>query len=116
MAIRKLKLKADSFTLTYSITLPLPESDAQPAAPILEAQDDLGNEYLDWGGAYGPSPHGSSTHGTLSGRPAAPGRSPDTARAPHVPARRERAVARGVTTDPGSVAGHSRDHDRPQSS
>lgn len=67
MAIRKLKLKADSFTLTYSITLPLPESDAQPAAPILEAQDDLGNEYLDWGGAYGPSPDGSSTHGTLSG-------------------------------------------------
>ncbi|MEV6702465.1 hypothetical protein AB0M68_35900 [Streptomyces sp. NPDC051453] len=72
MAIHKLKPRADSFTLTYSITPPLPESDAQPAAPILEARDDLGNEYLDWGGAYGPSPDGGSTHGILSGQPALP--------------------------------------------
>ncbi|WP_405637245.1 hypothetical protein OHB53_40815 [Streptomyces sp. NBC_00056] len=116
MAIRKLKLKADSFTLTYSITLPLPESDAQPAAPILEAQDDLGNEYLDWGGAYGPSPHGSSTHGTLSGRPALPAE----ARTLHVRFTFLRAGSEqsheASLQIPGSVAGHSRDHARPQSS
>ncbi|MFI1831552.1 hypothetical protein ACH41E_34675 [Streptomyces sp. NPDC020412] len=38
----------------------------------LEAVDDLGNRYTDFGGARGMSPDGSRTEGSLSGRPAVP--------------------------------------------
>jgi hypothetical protein len=72
LTIRKLKLQDDSFTIHYSITPPLPDADstATPFLPFLEAKDDLGNEYLDWGGAYGPSSDGIRTEGSLTGRPA----------------------------------------------
>ncbi|QIY77362.2 hypothetical protein HEP84_40520 [Streptomyces sp. RLB1-33] len=72
LTIRKLKLQDDSFTIHYSITPPLPDADsaAPPFLPFLEAKDDLGNEYLDWGGAYGLSPDGIRTEGSLTGQPA----------------------------------------------
>ncbi|UJB40121.1 hypothetical protein [Streptomyces sp. A1-5] len=36
----------------------------------LEATDDIGNEYVDWGGAYGATPDGTHTRGTISAQPA----------------------------------------------
>ncbi|MFD1313698.1 hypothetical protein [Streptomyces kaempferi] len=74
LTIRKLKLQDDSFTIHYSITPAVPDADsaAPPFLPFLEAKDDLGNEYLDWGGAYGPSPDGIRTEGSLTGQPAPP--------------------------------------------
>ena len=50
----------------------LKEGDEIPVLLTLEASDELGNEYTDWGGAFGPSPDGSRTEGTISGQPALP--------------------------------------------
>ncbi|MFG2631186.1 hypothetical protein [Streptomyces sp. NPDC048473] len=63
-----------SFTLTYTITPPLPEDpgEGMPFLPVLEARDDLGNEYTDWGGVFGTPPDGSVTEGELTGQPAIP--------------------------------------------
>lgn len=74
LTVSKLKLRNDSFTLHYSITPPLADGETEetPLLPFLEANDDLGNEYLDWGGAYGPSPDGNSTEGSLTGQPGPP--------------------------------------------
>ncbi|RZB20929.1 hypothetical protein StrepF001_03060 [Streptomyces sp. F001] len=65
----------DSFTLHYTITPALPDSDSgTPLLPVLSAEDDLGNAYEDRGGAYGPSQDGTRTHGSLTAHPAlAPG-------------------------------------------
>ncbi|MFI6056540.1 hypothetical protein ACIBCO_41640 [Streptomyces violascens] len=64
----------DSFTVAYSISPPLPEGpdDEIPVLLTLEARDELGNEYTDWGGAFGLSPDGSHTEGTISGQPVLP--------------------------------------------
>ncbi|MET9968940.1 hypothetical protein ABZZ80_24180 [Streptomyces sp. NPDC006356] len=73
LTVSKFQLKDDSFTLHYAITPPLPDADGEtPVLPFLEAKDDLGGEYLDWGGAYGTSPDGSHTEGSLTGQPAPP--------------------------------------------
>ncbi|MDT0465804.1 hypothetical protein [Streptomyces gibsoniae] len=65
--------------LSYRLTPPLPQSepdengeygDHQPYVFLaLEAVDDVGNEYLDSGGAFGPSADGSTTEGSLSVQP-----------------------------------------------
>ncbi|MEW9519723.1 hypothetical protein [Streptomyces tubercidicus] len=40
--------------------LPLPDAaDLPPVLLALDAMDDVGNEYFDWGGAYGPAPDGT---------------------------------------------------------
>ncbi|WP_246101194.1 hypothetical protein [Streptomyces cyaneus] len=70
LTITRLKRGDDSFTLHYRITPPLPESgDESPVLPVLEAVDDLGNEYDDRGGAYGTHPDGSHTDGSLTAQP-----------------------------------------------
>lgn len=71
LTITRLKRGEDSFTLHYRITPPLPESGSESLVlPVLEAVDDLGNEYDDRGGAYGTHPDGTCTDGSLSGHPA----------------------------------------------
>jgi hypothetical protein len=67
----------DTFTVDYAITPPLPddvdtESTAASVFLCLEAGDDLGNEYLDAGGARGLAPDGTRTLGSISGSPAPP--------------------------------------------
>jgi TetR/AcrR family transcriptional repressor of nem operon len=70
LTITRLKHEADSFTLRYRITPPLPETDARALAfPLIEALDDLGNEYDDRGGAYGTHPDGTHTDGSLTAQP-----------------------------------------------
>jgi hypothetical protein len=67
MVILGLFMQPDSFTVKYSITPPL--SDEPMVYLWLEATDDLGNVYADWGGAYGPSPDGRQTLGSITGQP-----------------------------------------------
>ena len=71
LAITRLKRTDDCFTLKYTVTPPLPDPvDGLPTLPVLEAEDDLGNAYDDYGGAFGTSPDGTHTDGSLSARPA----------------------------------------------
>jgi hypothetical protein len=70
LTITRLKRGEDSFTLHYRITPPFPQSGGETLVlPVLEAVDDLGNEYEDRGGAYGTHPDGTCTDGSLSGHP-----------------------------------------------
>ncbi|MEU2491055.1 hypothetical protein [Streptomyces sp. NPDC007883] len=64
----------DSFDIAYSVTPPLPEGPEgqSPVLLVIEAQDDLGNEYGDWGGAFGLSDDGTRTEGEISGQPGLP--------------------------------------------
>lgn len=57
-----------SFALDYTITPPL--SDAEMVFMWIEAVDDQGHEYTDFGGARGVSDDGLRTTGTISGQPA----------------------------------------------
>ncbi|WP_326651415.1 MULTISPECIES: hypothetical protein [unclassified Streptomyces] len=53
------------------MTPPLPNGDDEPPVLLsLQAEDDLGNEYLVGGGAYGTAPDGSYTDGSITGQPA----------------------------------------------
>ncbi|MFD5327310.1 hypothetical protein [Streptomyces sp. NPDC127092] len=72
LVVDGLSLAQDSFTLHYTVTPPLPEGDDGESLVLLtlEACDDAGNEYTDWGGAYGVSVDGSHTDGTITGQPA----------------------------------------------
>ncbi|GGT53717.1 hypothetical protein [Streptomyces purpureus] len=71
LVVDGLSRKQDSFTLRYTVTPPLPEGDdASLVLLALEARDDAGNEYSDWGGAYGLSEDGAHTDGTITGQPA----------------------------------------------
>lgn len=70
MVLLGLSMKPDSFTVKYSITPPL--SDDPMVYLWLEATDDVGNVYTNWGGAYGPSPDGRQTLGSVTGQPALP--------------------------------------------
>uniref|UniRef100_A0AAU2V0L6 Uncharacterized protein n=1 Tax=Streptomyces sp. NBC_00003 TaxID=2903608 RepID=A0AAU2V0L6_9ACTN len=78
----------DSFAVTYSITPPLPEGpdDESPILLALEAEDDLGNEYTDWGGAFGLAADGTRTEGHSLWPASAAHRAAHAARAVHVPA------------------------------
>jgi hypothetical protein len=70
LAITRLRHGEDSFTLRYRITPPLPESgNGALVLPVLEALDDLGNEYDDRGGAYGTHLDGIHTDGSLTAQP-----------------------------------------------
>ncbi|ARF59161.1 hypothetical protein B1H19_01175 [Streptomyces gilvosporeus] len=61
----------DSFTVHYTIVPALPDAaDATPVLLALEAMDDIGNEYVDWGGAYGASGDGTYTRGSITAQPA----------------------------------------------
>lgn len=65
--------------LRYHLTPPIPQSEPDEENEVgdhepyvflaLEALDDVGNEYLDSGGAFGLSPDGSATEGSLSVQP-----------------------------------------------
>ncbi|MCP2243856.1 hypothetical protein [Lentzea aerocolonigenes] len=57
----------DSFALDYTITPPL---GGEPVFMWIEAVDDQGHEYADFGGARGVSEDGRHTSGTISGQPA----------------------------------------------
>jgi hypothetical protein len=78
LTVHALSTSAESFTVSYSIEPPLPDdlSSVSPAAPPvflwLEAADDLGNHYSDFGGARGLSPDGCRTAGSISGQPGPP--------------------------------------------
>ncbi|MGW3626799.1 hypothetical protein [Streptomyces sp. NPDC000880] len=68
--VHELTFDDESFTIHYTVTPPLPEGeDELPVLLALEAEDDLGNEYLDRGGAYGTAPDGSYTDGSITGQP-----------------------------------------------
>jgi hypothetical protein len=68
MVIFGLSMKSDSFSVNYSITPPLPD---EPMVYLwLEATDDLGNVYTNWGGVYGLSPDKRQTLGSITGQPA----------------------------------------------
>ncbi|KOV60244.1 hypothetical protein ADK64_31860 [Streptomyces sp. MMG1121] len=72
LTITRLKHGDDSFTLHYRVTPPLPETETgtgTPVLPLIEALDDLGNEYDDRGGAYGTHPDGTHTDGSLTAQP-----------------------------------------------
>ncbi|WP_405442270.1 hypothetical protein OG373_33635 [Streptomyces avidinii] len=68
LAVQGLALQADSFTISYTVTPALPQS----VLLTLDGEDDLGNTYVDWGGAYGTSPARRLTQGTITARPAPP--------------------------------------------
>jgi hypothetical protein len=68
LALQGVTLDADSFTISYTVTPALPQS----VLLTLDAEDDLGNTYVDWGGAYGTSPDRRRTRGTVTARPAPP--------------------------------------------
>lgn len=71
LTVHELKRRDDSFTVQYTITPPLPDTaDDTPVLLALEAMDDVGNEYFDWGGAYGAADDGTHTNGSISARPA----------------------------------------------
>ncbi|MFE3653936.1 MULTISPECIES: hypothetical protein [unclassified Streptomyces] len=71
LSVHGLKRRDDSFTLDYTIAPPLPDTgDATPVLLSLEATDDIGNEYFDWGGAYGDSGDRTYTRGSISAQPA----------------------------------------------
>ncbi|WP_244409238.1 hypothetical protein [Streptomyces albofaciens] len=76
LTLRGVTRQDDSFRIGYTVAPPLPDdSDGPGGSPVLlvfEAEDDLGNEYSDWGGAYGLSDDGSHTDGTLTAQPALP--------------------------------------------
>ncbi|WP_327072438.1 hypothetical protein OG196_03860 [Kitasatospora purpeofusca] len=76
LTVHTLTTTAEGFTVTYSVTPPLP-GDLLPRTPgvpalflWLEAVDDRGRHYLDYGGAHGLDPDGLRTDGSISGRPA----------------------------------------------
>ncbi|MFJ5707069.1 hypothetical protein [Streptomyces sp. NPDC093105] len=71
LVVDSLSLDEDSFTVRYTVRPPLPEGQegGSPVLLALEARDDVGNEYTDWGGAYGLSDDGGHTDGSLSGQP-----------------------------------------------
>ncbi|MFI2187048.1 hypothetical protein [Streptomyces sioyaensis] len=71
LSVHGLKRRDDSFTLHYTIVPPLPDAaDRTPVLLALEATDDVGNEYFDWGGAYGAADDGTHTDGSISAQPA----------------------------------------------
>ncbi|MER5738437.1 hypothetical protein ABT117_22520 [Streptomyces sp. NPDC002262] len=72
LVVDSLSLDEDSFTVHYTVRPPLPEGQegGSPVLLALEARDDVGNEYTDWGGAYGLSEDGGHTDGTITGQPA----------------------------------------------
>ncbi|WP_234317634.1 hypothetical protein [Streptomyces rimosus] len=75
LTLHEVTRQDDSFVISYTVTPPLPddaEGEGGTVLPVLEAEDDLGNEYSDWGGAYGTSDDGSHTNGTLTAQPALP--------------------------------------------
>ncbi|MCX4757103.1 hypothetical protein [Kitasatospora purpeofusca] len=75
LTVHSLTTTAEGFTVTYSVTPPLP-GDLLPHSPgvpplflWLEAVDDRGHHYLDYGGAHGLSADGLRTDGSICGRP-----------------------------------------------
>jgi hypothetical protein len=64
----------ESFAVEYTITPPLPGD--RPGGEMvfmwIEAVDDHGHAYTDFGGARGASDDGTRTVGTISGRPGIP--------------------------------------------
>lgn len=74
LTIRVLAHAPDSFSLTYTVSPPFTDgTDGEDRVfLIMDAEDDLGNAYVDWGGAFGPAGDGSRTEGTITGQPAIP--------------------------------------------
>ncbi|GHJ98091.1 MULTISPECIES: hypothetical protein [Streptomyces] len=72
LVVDSLSLDEDSFTVRYTVRPPLPEEQEGESLVLLtlEARDDVGNEYTDWGGAYGLSEDGGHTDGSITGQPA----------------------------------------------
>ncbi len=74
MRITEFSVDHQSVALHYRISPALPESDLEDGGPWLtwdwSGVDDLGNEYVSRGGAYGSSDDGSSTVGDLTLSPA----------------------------------------------
>ncbi|GAA2345683.1 hypothetical protein OHT20_37360 [Streptomyces caniferus] len=71
LTVHDLKRQENCFVVQYTIAPPLPNAaDDTPVLLALEAMDDVGNEYFDWGGAYGAADDGTHTNGSISARPA----------------------------------------------
>ena len=70
-----LEIDMHAIRIGYRITPPLPGPDASGKPPIgwrWQATDDLGNEYVEAGGAYGRTPEQGGTAGVLSLTPLPP--------------------------------------------
>ncbi len=71
LSVHGLERRDDAFTVHYTIAPPLPDAaESTPVLLALEAMDDIGNEYFDWGGAYGAAGDGTHTRGSISAQPA----------------------------------------------
>jgi hypothetical protein len=74
MRITGLSVDHQSAVLHYRISPAVPDRDPEDGSPWLtwdwSGVDDLGNEYVSWGGAYGTSDDGRSTGGDLTLSPA----------------------------------------------
>ncbi|KIZ16490.1 hypothetical protein [Streptomyces natalensis] len=71
LSVHALKRRDDSFSLHYTVAPPLPDAaEATPVLLALEAMDDIGNEYVDRGGAYGAADDGTCTRGSITAQPA----------------------------------------------
>ncbi len=72
--VDRLALAPGGFTLHYTVTPPLPET--LPGGGMLliyvTATDDQGNTYDDGGGAFGTTPDGTHTDGSITLQPALP--------------------------------------------
>lgn len=71
IAVQLVEIVEDRVAVHYTIAPRLPDTDGEQQVLLLETEavDDLGNEYLDYGGAYGPAPDGSDlTCGSVSVR------------------------------------------------
>lgn len=72
LRVLHLTRREDAFALDYTITPPLPgdQPGGETVFMWIEAVDDQGHEYSDFGGARGVSDDGLRTTGTISGQPA----------------------------------------------
>lgn len=74
--LTRIMLDEHAIRIEYTIAPTLPvwdrARDQPPIHWLWQAVDDLGNRYIDCGGAYGVSPDGESTEGVLSLQPLPP--------------------------------------------
>src|SRR6266542_2103980 len=72
LRFRELRLDRYAIRLEYEITPPLPargEGDPPSVWWVNSAEDDLGGQYVDGGGGYGPAKDGQKTTGEFSFTP-----------------------------------------------
>jgi hypothetical protein len=74
LVLRGVTRQDGAFDVRYTVAPPLPDGTGgeTPVLLILQAQDDLGSEYSDWGGVFGTSEDATCTTGMVTGQPGLP--------------------------------------------